>query len=99
MIAISPVTPGELLSEEFLKPMGLSQYRLAKEIGVPPQRISAIVGGKRAITAETDLRLCRFFGLTSGYWPRAQAAYDTEVAEDRLADELDSIRPWAAQAR
>jgi antitoxin HigA-1 len=58
------VTPGELLSEEFLKPMGISQYRLAKEIGVPAQRIGAIVAGKRTITADTDLRLCKFFGLS-----------------------------------
>ena len=76
------MTPGELLREEFLVPMALSQYRLAKEIGVPPQRIGEIIAGKRAITADTDLRLCRFFGLSNGYWLRAQAAYDTEVAED-----------------
>ena len=61
--------------------MGHSQYHLAKEIGVPAQRISEIVAGKRAVTADTDLRLCRFFGLSNGYWLRAQAAYDTEVAE------------------
>ena len=71
---LDPITPGELLSEEFLKPMGLSQYRLAKEIGVPAQRIGQIVLGRRAITADTDLRLCRFFGLTDGYWLRAQEA-------------------------
>ncbi|MGM0676333.1 HigA family addiction module antitoxin [Ectothiorhodospira marina] len=91
---IDPVTPGELLREEFLEPMGISQYRLAKEIGVPPQRIGQIIAGKRAITADTDLRLCRFFGLSNGYWLRAQAAYDTEVAEDALADQLSNIRPW-----
>lgn len=94
MNKLKPVTPGEILLEEFLKPMGLSQYRLAKEIGVPPQRISEIVGGKRAITADTDLRLCRFFGLSNGYWLRAQAAYDTEVAERKLGRELRKIRPW-----
>ena len=71
---LDPITPGELLSEEFLKPLGLSQYRLAKEIGVPAQRIGQIVLGRRAITADTDLRLCRFFGLTDGYWLRAQEA-------------------------
>ena len=81
MSRLPPVTPGELLVEEFLRPLGLSQYRLAKEIGVPAQRISAIVAGKRAITADTDLRLCHFFGLTNGYWLRAQAAHDTEIAE------------------
>lgn len=73
------VTPGVLLLEEFLKPMGIAQYRLAKELGVPAQRIGEIVAGRRAITADTDLRLCRFFCLSKGYWRRAQAAYDTEV--------------------
>ena len=72
------VPPGELLLEEFLIPMGLSQTCLAKEIGVPPRRISEIVTGKRAISADSDLRLCRFFGLSNGYWLQAQAAYDEE---------------------
>lgn len=94
MRKISPVTPGELLREEFLLPMGVSQYRLAKEIGVPAQRIGEIVAGKRAITADTDLRLCRFFGLSNGYWLRAQCAYDTEVAEPALAKVLTKITPW-----
>ncbi len=93
---LAPVTPGELLYEEFLKPMGLSQYRLAKEIGVPPQRISEIIAGHRTITADTDLRLCRFFALSNGYWLRAQAAYDTEVAQERLAAVLETITPWQA---
>ena len=96
MRELKPVTPGELLSEEFLKPMGLSQYRLAKEIHVPPQRISEIVAGQRAISADTDLRLCRFFGLSNGYWLRAQTAYDTEVAEEALSDVLEKITPWQA---
>lgn len=91
---IDAVTPGELLKEEFLEPMGISQYRLAKEIGVPAQRIGQIIAGKRSITADTDLRFCRFFGLTNGYWLRVQAAYDTELAEEALATELASIRPW-----
>lgn len=95
---ISPVTPGELLLEEFLIPMELSQYRLAKEIDVPAQRISEIVAGRRAITADTDLRLCRFFGLSSGYWLRAQAAHDTEVAERKLRPVLRKIKPWVANA-
>ncbi len=95
MKKLKPVTPGELLFEEFLIPMGLSQYRLAKEIGVPAQRIGEIVAGKRAVTADTDLRLCRFFGLSNGYWLRAQAAYDTEVAEAALAETLRRIKPWA----
>jgi addiction module HigA family antidote len=98
MRKLKPVTPGELLREEFLVPMALSQYRLAKEIGVPAQRIGEIIAGKRAITADTDLRLCRFFGLSNGYWLRAQAAYDTEVAEDALAEELAQIKPWSATA-
>jgi len=89
-----PITPGEMLLEEFLKPMGLSQYRLAKEVGVPAQRISEIVAGKRAITADTDLRLCRFFGLSNGYWLRAQVAHDTEVAERKLGPVLAKIRLW-----
>jgi antitoxin HigA-1 len=98
MSKLEPITPGEILSEEFLIPMGLSQYRLAKEIGVPGQRISEIVAGKRAITADTDLRLCRFFGLSNGYWLRAQAAYDTEVAERTLGPLLEKIKPWSAYA-
>ncbi len=98
MRKLKAVTPGELLREEFLIPMALSQYRLAKEIGVPAQRIGEIIAGKRAITADTDLRLCRFFGLSNGYWLRAQVAYDTEVAEDALADELAQIKPWSATA-
>ncbi len=91
---LDPVTPGELLKEEFLEPMGITKYRLAKEIAVPAQRIGEIVAGNRSITADTDLRLCRFFGLSNGYWLRAQAAYDTEVAETALADQLENIRPW-----
>jgi|SRR5450759_4516644 addiction module HigA family antidote len=94
MAKLKPVTPGELLLEEFLKPMGISKYRLAKEIGVPAQRIGEICAGRRAITADTDLRLCRFFCLSNGYWLRAQAAFDTEVAEDSLAETLKQIKPW-----
>ena len=97
MKKLDPVTPGELLLEEFLKPMGISQYRLAKEISVPAQRIGEIVLGKRSVTADTDLRLCRFFGLSNGYWLRAQAAYDTEVAERTLGSKLEGIRPWTPQ--
>jgi len=94
MRKIEPVTPGELLKDEFLDPMSISQYRLAKEIDVPAQRIGAIISGKRAITADTDLRLCKFFGLTNGYWLRAQAAHDTEVAAEELAEVLKQIKPW-----
>ena len=72
MRTILPVSPGEMLDEEFPKPLGLTKYRLAKDIGVPPQRIGDIVAGKRAITADTDLRLCRYFGLSDGWWLRGQ---------------------------
>jgi addiction module HigA family antidote len=95
MDRLAPVTPGELLREEFLQPLGITKYRLAKEIGVPAQRIGDIVAGKRAITADTDLRLCRFFGLSKGYWLRAQVAHDTEVAGATLEAELQKIRPWS----
>jgi antitoxin HigA-1 len=94
MRRLKPVTPGELLLEEFLKPLGLSQYRVAKEISVPAQRIGDIIAGKRSISADTDLRLCRFFGLSNGYWLRAQAAHDTEVAERAMASKLAKIKPW-----
>lgn len=96
MRELNPVTPGELLHEEFLQPLGISQYRLAKEIGVPAQRIGQIIAGKRSITADTDLRLCRFLGLSKGYWLRAQAAYDLELTEAKLAEQLNNIRPWQA---
>ena len=95
---LEPVTPGELLWEEFMVPMGLSRYRLAKEVGVPASRIGDIVRGKRAITADTDLRLCRFFGLSDGYWLRAQGAYDIEVAQRDLGPELEKIKPWSGTA-
>jgi addiction module HigA family antidote len=71
-LLIEPVTPGELLNEEFLLPLGITKYRLAKEIGVPAQRIGEIVAGRRAITADTDLRLCKYFGLSTCYWLRVQ---------------------------
>ena len=99
MRKIEPITPGELLREEFLDPMGITQYRLAKEIEVPAQRIGAIVSGKRSITADTDLRLCRFFGLSNGYWLRAQVAYDTEIAAEELSEALEAIRPWKNESR
>ena len=95
---LAPVTPGELLWEEFMAPMGLSRYRLAKEIDIPAQRIGDIVNGKRAITADTDLRLCRFFGLSNGYWLRAQTAFEIEVAPRELAPVLKKIKPWASTA-
>jgi addiction module HigA family antidote len=88
---IPPISPGEMLEEEFLKPLGLSKYRLAKDIGVPPQRIGDIVAGKRAITADTDLRLCRYFGLSDGWWLRGQAKYDIEMARDGMKEVLEKI--------
>ena len=90
---VPPVSPGEMLEEEFLKPLGITRYRLAKEIGVPPQRIGDIVAGKRAITADTDLRLCRYFGLSDGWWLRGQANYDTAKAREAMGDALARITP------
>lgn len=87
-------TPGEILLEEFLKPMGITQYRLAKEIGVPQRRIGEIVAGKRGITADTGLRLSRFFGTSEGFWTGLQDDHDRAVAKDALADALSNIEPW-----
>ena len=84
-------TPGEILLEEFLKPMGITQYRLAKEIGVPQRRIGDIVAGKRAVTADTGLRLSRFFGTSDGFWVGLQTDYDTAKAKDALSDVLSRI--------
>ena len=89
------ITPGELLKEEFLEPMGISKYRLAKDTGMTATRVGQIVAGKRAVTADTDLRLCKYFGLSDGYWLRAQAHYDTQIAKSKIADELDKITPIA----
>jgi addiction module HigA family antidote len=83
------IHPGEILEEEFLKPMGISQYRLAKDISVPPRRINEIVHGKRSITADTALRLGKFFGISAQFWLNLQTRYDLEVAEDLLSDRLD----------
>jgi addiction module HigA family antidote len=96
---LKPVSPGEMLAEEFLNPLGMSNYRLAKEIGVPAQRVGEILAGRRAITADTDLRLCRFFGLSDGWWLHLQADYDTEVAKATLAKTLAKIKPWAETAK
>ena len=98
MASLKPVTPGELSRQEILVPMQLSQYWLAKEIGVPAQRMGEIIAGRRAVTADTDLRLCRFFSLSNGYWLRAQAAHDTEVAATELTPVLRRIRPWTGSA-
>ena len=95
MRTVLPVSPGEMLEEEFLKPLGLTKYRLAKDIGVPAQRISEVVSGKRSVTADTDLRLCRYFGLSDGWWLRGQAAYDTAIAREALQKELATIKRCA----
>lgn len=97
-VELKPVTPGELLREEFLVPMGISKYRFTKEISEPAERIGEIVAGRRSITADTDLRPCKFLGLSDGYWPWAQAAYDREVARKALSPELEKIRPWSEPA-
>jgi addiction module HigA family antidote len=86
--------PGEILKEEFLRELGMSQNQLAHAIGVPGNRIHAIVNGSRDITADTDLRLCRFFGLSEGYFLRLQNAYDTLEAKRRIADQLARIEPF-----
>ena len=86
--------PGEILLEEFLKPMGITQYRLAKEIGVPQRRIGEIVAGTRAVTADTGLRLSRFFGMSEGFWIGLQSDYDAAKTKDSLAKTLAKIKPW-----
>jgi addiction module HigA family antidote len=86
---LPPIHPGEILMEEFLKPMGISQYRLAKDISVPPRRINEIVHGKRSISADTALRLGRFFGISPQFWLNLQTRFDLEIAEDVLADRLE----------
>ena len=86
---LPPIHPGEILLEEFLRPMGISQYRLAKDISVPPRRINEIVHGTRAVTPDTALRLSRYFGLSERFWVNLQARYDLEVEKDRLQDRLE----------
>lgn len=90
------VHPGEILLEEFLKPLGVSQYLLAKEIGVPARRINEIVHGQRRISADTALRLARFFGTSERFWINLQARFDLEAEKDRLGDALEAIRPLSA---
>ena len=85
-----PIHPGELLLEEFLEPLALSQYRLAKDISVPPRRINEIVHGKRSISADTALRLARYFGTTDRFWLNLQTRYDLELEKDRLGERLEA---------
>ncbi|MGA1194832.1 MAG: HigA family addiction module antitoxin [Kiritimatiellia bacterium] len=86
---MTPIHPGEILIEEFLKPMGISQYRLAQDINVPPRRINEIVHGKRSVSADTALRLGRYFGMSPQFWLNLQSHYDLDMAEDLLGDRLD----------
>ena len=95
----APVHPGEILFEEFLKPFGITQYRLAQDIGVHPRRINEIVHAKRAISADTALRLSRYFGLSERYWLNLQARYDLEIEKDRLEGRLEQeVRVFSAPA-
>ena len=87
---LPPIHPGEVLLEEFLEPMGLSQYRLAKDISVPPRRINEIVHGKRSVTADTALRLSRYFGTSERFWLNLQTGYDLDIERDRLRDRLET---------
>jgi antitoxin HigA-1 len=94
---LPPVHPGEILLEDFLKPMGISRYRLAKALGVPPQRIHDLVHGRRAMTADTALRLARYFDMEAQFWMNLQTRYDLEIASDRLAGRLEQeVQPRAA---
>jgi addiction module HigA family antidote len=97
---LEPVHPSEILLEDFLKPMGLSQTRLATDIGVPPRRINEIILGKRRITADTALRLARYFGMSPQFWLGLQMDYDLDVESDRLGDRLDTeVSKFIGQAR
>ena len=87
---LAPIHPGEVLLEDFLNPLGLSQYRLAQDLSVPPRRINEIVHGKRAITADTALRLARYFGMSERFWLNLQSRYDLEVERDRLGPRLEA---------
>lgn len=95
-MVMAPVHPGEILLEEFLGPLGVSQYRLAKAVGVPARRINEIVHGQRRISADTALRLARYFGTSERFWINLQARYDLEVEKDRLGGALDDIQPLSA---
>ncbi len=96
MREISYPFPGEILLHEFLEPMGITQYRLAKEIGVSQRRIGEIITGKRSITVDTGLRLSRFFGMSEGFWTGLQMDFDAAKAKDEMAETLGRIHPWAS---
>lgn len=93
----APIHPGEILRVEYLEPLGVTQHRLALAIGVPPRRINEIVHGQRGITADTALRLARYFGTSERFWLNLQSRYELEVERDRLAATLDQIEPLAAR--
>ncbi len=95
---LPPIHPGEILDEDFLQPMGITKYALAKAIGVDATRIHSIVLGTRSITAETALLLSRFFGNTAGFWMGLQAQYDRERAEDEMSERLAAIVPWRSKS-
>ncbi|MCQ9675731.1 HigA family addiction module antitoxin [Corynebacterium sp. BF-R-2] len=88
-----PIHPGEVLNEDFIKAFGITQHKLAMAIGVPPRRINEIVHGKRGITADTALRLGKYFGIEPQFWLNLQGRYELEVAEDSIAEEVNSIEP------
>ncbi|MBW4079130.1 MAG: HigA family addiction module antidote protein [Acidobacteria bacterium] len=92
-ITVTPIHPGEVLLLDFLEPLGVTQHRLAISIGVPPRRINEIVHGKRRISADTALRLARFFGTSERFWINLQARYDLELERDHLGSSLDAIKP------
>ena len=89
-LELAPIHPGEILMEEFLKPLGINQYRVAKDISVPARRLTEIIQGKRAISADTALRLSRYFGLSERFWLNLQARYDLEMEKDRLQDRIET---------
>jgi antitoxin HigA-1 len=95
-IIMPPVHPGEILLEEFLGPLSVSQYQLAKDVAVPARRINEIVHGQRRISADTALRLARYFGTSERFWMNLQTRYDLEIEKDRLGTALDDIRPLSA---
>ena len=96
MASMDPIHPGEILLTEFLEPMGISQYRLAKDLNVPQTRIADVVKGRRSITADTALRLAKYFGMSDSFWANLQVHYDIEVERARLADDLEQVSVYSA---
>jgi addiction module HigA family antidote len=97
MRKLQPIHPGEILSEEFLKPLGLSEYRLAKDIDVPPRRINEIVHGTRSVSADTALRLGKYFSTSPQFWLNLQSHYDLELESEKLEKELKTVKPFSMQ--